>query len=206
MKATCLLLPFLLLSLAATKPLSGAADQEHDPVLDVDGQKLRTGSEYYILPVFRGRGGGLTLTPPRNGSCPFNVAQEQQEVDRGLPLKFTPVNPKEGVIRVSTDHNVKFSAVTICIQSNVWRLAAKDEATGQRFIAADGVEGNPGRETLSNWFKIHKYDDDYKLVFCPTVCNTCRPVCGEVGIYIEDGVRKLALNDEPFKIMFKKAS
>ncbi|OVA10735.1 Proteinase inhibitor I3 [Macleaya cordata] len=118
------------------------------------------------------------------------------EVSDGLPVTFTPVNPNEGIIRVSTDLNIKFSNVaTICIQSMVWRLDL-DESTGQRFIATNGVEGNPGFETLSNWFKIQKDGEDYKLVFCPTVCDFCRPICGDIGIYIGgDGVRRLAFTN-----------
>lgn len=50
------------------------------PVLDVDGNRVRAGVKYYILPLVRGRGGGLTLGPRGNNSCPLNVRQEQLEV------------------------------------------------------------------------------------------------------------------------------
>ncbi|RVW59394.1 Miraculin [Vitis vinifera] len=103
-----------------------------------------------------------------NETCPLDVVQEQHEVSNGLPLMFIPVNPKKGVIRVSTDHNIEFSAATICVQSTVWKLEY-DESSGQQFVTTGGVEGNPGRGTLSNWFKIEKYEDDNNLVFCPTV-------------------------------------
>nr|CAN65022.1 hypothetical protein VITISV_027379 [Vitis vinifera] len=203
MKTTSLLFSLLLIALAV-KPFSVAAESAPDPVLDTEGKKLRSGVDYYILPVFRGRGGGLTLASTGNESCPLDVVQEQQEVSNGLPLTFTPVNPKKGVIRVSTDHNIKFSASTICVQSTLWKLEY-DESSGQWFVTTGGVEGNPGRETLDNWFKIEKYEDDYKLVFCPTVCDFCKPVCGDIGIYIQNGYRRLALSDVPFKVMFKKA-
>ena len=74
-------------------------------------------------------------------------------------------------------------------------------------MSSGGVEGNPGPATLSNWFKIEKFGDDYKLVFCPTVCNFCKVVCKDVGIFIDDdGLRRLALtDDQPFKVMFKNA-
>ncbi|KAJ0550512.1 putative proteinase inhibitor I3, Kunitz legume, kunitz inhibitor STI-like superfamily [Helianthus annuus] len=174
-----------------------------DPVRDIDGNLLRTGTEYYILPVFRGMGGGLTLAPTRNESCPLDVVQENQEVDSGLPLTFTPVDPKKGVIRESTDLNIIFSASSICLQSNVWMI---EEYEGQLIVSAHGVSGNPGQETLSNWFKIEKYEDDYKLVFCPTVCDFCRPVCGDIGVTItENGIRRLVISDVPFKVMFRKA-
>jgi hypothetical protein len=115
------------------------------------------------------------------------------------------VNQTKGVVPVSTDLNIKFSASTICVQSTVWRLDKFDESRSQWFVTSGGVEGNPGRGTTSNWFKIEKHDRDYKLVFCPTVCNFCKVLCRDVGIYIEDGRRSLALSDVPFIVMFKKA-
>ncbi|XP_059647223.1 kunitz trypsin inhibitor 5-like [Cornus florida] len=203
MKLIMALLPLSFLVIAS---LTGAdSASAPSPVLDVTGKILRTGVDYYILPVFRGRGGGLTLASTGNETCPLDVVQEQQEVDNGLPLTFTPVNPKKGVVRVSTDLNIKFSASSICVQTTLWKLDNYDESTGQYFVTTGGVEGNPGRETLSNWFKIEVYGDDYKLVFCPTVCDTCKVICRDVGIFIENGIRRLALSDVPFKVMFKKA-
>ncbi|XP_027093947.1 miraculin [Coffea arabica] len=203
MKKSLLFLSFLLfnsfLSFAAETP---------DPVLDIGGKEIRAGVEYYILPVMRGFGGGVTFgRSTGNESCPLGVVQEGSEVEPGRPVTFTPVNPKKGVVRVSTDLNIKFAeAFTICIQSNVWKLDF-DQEIGQYFIVTNGVEGNPGRETVDNWFKIEKYNDrDYKLVFCPTVCNTCRVICKDVGIFIDqDETRRLALSDKPFRVMFRKA-
>ncbi|XVF06973.1 hypothetical protein REPUB_Repub06bG0097400 [Reevesia pubescens] len=183
---------------------STIAGDELDPVLDISGQQLRTNTDYYILPVIRGRGGGLTLASTGNETCPLDVVQEQLEVSNGLPLTFSPVNVKKGVVRVSTDLNVKFSAATICVQSTVWKLD-NDESTQKLVVTTGGVEGNPGRETLSNWFKIENFEDDYKLVFCPGVCDICRPVCGDLGVFIDGGIRRLALSDVPLKVMFKRA-
>ncbi|XP_052184036.1 kunitz trypsin inhibitor 5-like [Diospyros lotus] len=202
-----LLLLLLCLSVSAPFHLLVAADSSPDAVRDINGKKLRAGTEYYILPVFRGKGGGVTLGP-RNATfstCPLDVVQERSEVSKGHPVSFTPVDPKKGVIRLSTDLNVKFPSVsTICAQSTVWRLDSHD---GQHLISTGGVEGNPGRKTLSNWFKIEKQDDDYKLFYCPTVCNYCKVICKDVGIYIDGyGTRHLALSDVPFRVMFKKAA
>ena len=206
MEATMFLSLFFLLLTFTTNLAPGAAESAPDAVRDTDGNILRTGVDYYILPVVRGRGGGLTLASIGNKTCPLDVVQERHEIENGLPLTFTPVNPKKGVVRVSTDLNIKFSASTVCVQSTVWRLDY-DKSTGQRFVSSGGVEGNPGPATLSNWFKIEKFRDDYKLVFCPTVCNFCKVVCKDVGIFIDDdGLRRLALtDDQPFKVMFKNA-
>ncbi|RVW59403.1 Kunitz trypsin inhibitor 2 [Vitis vinifera] len=108
--------------------------------------------------------------------CPLDVVQDQLKASNGLPLTFTPVNPKKGVICALTDHNIKFSTATTCVQSTVWKLN-----------------------------EIEKYEDDYKLVFYPTTCDFCRPICGYIDIYIQDGYRCLALGDVPLKVMFKRA-
>ncbi|PPR99062.1 hypothetical protein GOBAR_AA21617 [Gossypium barbadense] len=168
------------LFLAITSLVLGStiASDEFDPVLDISGQELRTGIDYYILP--------------------------QQEVSNGLPLTFSPVNVTQGVVRVSTDLNIKFSAASICVQTTLWTLHF-DESVQKYIVTTGGVEGNPGRETLSNWFKIQKFEDDYRLVYCPTVCNFCRPVCGALGVFMDGGTRRLAISDEPLKVMFKRA-
>ncbi|XP_016512642.1 kunitz trypsin inhibitor 5-like [Nicotiana tabacum] len=205
MKTNQLFLPFLIFTISFNSFLSSAAEAP-PAVIDIAGKKLRTGVDYYILPVVRGRGGGLTLDSTGNESCPLDaVVQEHHEIKNGLPLTFTPVNPKKGVIRESTDLNIKFSAASICVQTTLWKLDDFDEATGKYFITIGGNEGNPGRETISNWFKIDKFERDYKLVYCPTVCNFCKVICKDVGIFIQDGTRRLALSDVPFKVMFKKA-
>lgn len=140
-------------------------------------------------------------------TCPLDVIQDRLEVSKGLPVKFKPAaNSKNGVIGVSTDLNIKFSAAkTSCLQSNVWRLLKSTNAKKQWSITTDGVEGNPGFDTVNNWFKIDKFDDDYNLAFCPKVCR-CGGFCRNISIYYEDnGTRSLALNgDVPFKVQFKK--
>lgn len=201
----------LLLSISTTNPQTFivAADSAPNPVVDIDGNVLRTGVDYYILPVIRGNGGGLTLsTISINGTttCPPDVVQAQHEVDRGLPLTFSPVNLRKGVIRVATDMNVKFSVANVCVQSTVWTLGDYDESVGKLFVTSGGVEGNPGRKTVSNWFKIEEYGSDYKLVFCPTVCDICKVRCGDIGIYIDHNrTRRLAFGNVPLWVMFKKA-
>ncbi|KAL6493440.1 hypothetical protein OROGR_032219 [Orobanche gracilis] len=187
-----------------------AAAEQPSPVLDTKGNQVHSGAHYYILPVVRGRGGGLTLSPTGNKTCPLNVVQEQSEVENGLPLTFRPVDPKKSVVRVSTDHNIKFSAATTCVQSTVWVVEQDESNNGEYLIGTGGIEGNPGGGTVSNWFKIEKYDDDddnnwYKIVFCPTVCNYCKVICREIGVLVKDGKRVLGLtNDTPFLVMFKK--
>ncbi|WJX71799.1 hypothetical protein P8452_55753 [Trifolium repens] len=177
-----------------------------EPVLDITGKKLTTGVKYYILPVIRGRGGGLTLASEKNNTCPLFVVQEKHEVKNGEPVTFTPYNAKKGVILTSTDLNIKsYVTKTTCTQSKVWKLLK--ELTGVWFLATGGVEGNPGFDTIFNWFKIEKADKDYVLSFCPTV-STTKTLCRELGLYVDDnGNKHLALSDKvpSFRVMFKRA-
>lgn len=196
--------PIFLLSALLLSFLAAAAGQPPAAVRDTAGKELRRASRYYILPVRRGSGGGLTLAS-RKGRCPLYVAQEVFEVARGLPVTFRPVNPKEAVVRLSTDLNVQFAAATVCVQSTVWTLGDLDESTGRRYVATGGAVGNPGLGTVGNWFKIERYGKDYKLVFCPTVCKFCKVLCGDVGVFYEKGRRYLGLSAQPFAVMFKKA-
>ncbi|MED6222799.1 hypothetical protein PIB30_067874 [Stylosanthes scabra] len=181
-------------------------DSASEPVLDITGKNLRTGTDYLVLPSINNNnsnGGGLALARARNRTCPFDVVDSSY---RAMPLKFSPFDSnKEGVITVSTDLNIKFSAATTCVQSTVWKLEQFDASRGIYFVTTGGV-GNPGRETVSNWFQIDKYGSNYKLLFCPKVCKYCKVICKDLGIYVDgDGNRHLALSDVPFGVRFRKA-
>ncbi|KAJ0247876.1 Kunitz trypsin inhibitor 5 [Hirschfeldia incana] len=192
------LLNIFLLLAVFTSHRGATTEAAVEPVTDIYGQRLTSGTKYYILPVVRGRGGGLTMSKAENKTCPKSVIQEQFEVSNGLPLTFSP-SDRSRIIGVSTDLNFKFSATSI------WNLDNVDEKTNQRFIGTCGVEGNPGRTTVGNWFKIDKYEDHYKIVFCPSVCDVCRVMCGDIGVFVQDGTRRLALSDVPLKVMFRRA-
>ncbi|PWA51401.1 proteinase inhibitor I3 [Artemisia annua] len=175
---------------------------QHQParVFDMDGNVLRAGTQYYILPIYEGTGVSLTLAMTRNVSCPLDVVLD---IDNGLPLTLIPVDPKKEVIWESTDLNIVFSNSTMCNQSNVWMI---EEYEGEMIVTGHGISGNPGPETVNNWFKIEKYDNNYKLVFCPAVCYICKPVCKQIGVNIaENGSKRLALSDQPFKVKFVTA-
>ncbi|KFK42291.1 hypothetical protein AALP_AA2G236700 [Arabis alpina] len=189
--------PFYLILLFAVFISHRGATTEaavEESVTDINGKPLRTDTAYFILPVVRGRGGGLTISK----LCPNTVHQDQNEVSEGIPLNFSP-SVKSRFIRVSTDLNFMFSLATI------WKLENMDQRTNQTFISTCGVGGNPGQTTISNWFKIDKFEDDYKIRFCPTVCDFCRVICRNIGVFVEGGKRSLVLSDVPLKVMFKRA-
>nr|GEW34264.1 hypothetical protein [Tanacetum cinerariifolium] len=208
----------LLILLFSTISVS-LGQQSPDQVRDIDGNLVRFSAKYYILPVFRGRGGGLTLAATRIESCPLDVVQENMELIKGLQLAFTYVNPKKGIIRESTywvckpnptiiiskltyklDGLLLLSPIGFRIEPQLSLYVRLGEMLGLGYLTIGIRARKPSPQTISNWFKIEKFDKDYKLVFCPTVCNFCKVVCGDIGVKIaENGKRRLAISDVPFK-------
>lgn len=204
------LLAFFLLFAFSIKPLLALPQKvkpiinypaHADPVLDSSGKAIRTGINYYAIPA---NGGGLTLASIGD-TCPMDVVAVQGF--SGLPLSFTPINSKKGVVRVSTDLNIMFSTTTDCPQANVWKLDDYDYEIGVTlYVRAGGEIGNPGFDTIGNWFQIQKYEDAYKFVYCPSVNNYYTVLCQDIGISVDsDGNKRLAASDSPFKVRFQRA-
>ncbi|XP_054800526.1 miraculin-like [Prosopis cineraria] len=196
------LLSLILLFVAlSTKPLLGAAAKAPEAVVDTLGKKLLAGSNYHIIAADPSQN-GVGITVPSSGECILHVVVAQ---DLGLPISFTPVNPKKGVIRISTDLNIQFNADIDCPQSSVWRLDDYDGSTKRWFITTGGSVGNPGWQTVRNWFKIEKFEDAYKLVYCPSVCGSCQVQCKDIGLYKDKvGFKRLVLSDKPYKVQFQQ--
>ncbi|KAK7338420.1 hypothetical protein VNO77_19028 [Canavalia gladiata] len=200
---TPLALLFLLLVAFTTRPARGAEPPEE--VRDTSGKLVRKASNYFILPysITCGTRCGIALLRAGNKTCPLELAEQ----DEAMQFRFVPANFKKGVIRVSTDLNVIHTFPTNCSSSvTVWKVGEVDAATGERFVTTGGVQGNPGPQTIHNWFKIEKFENGYKLVYCPTVCESCKVVCKDIGIYPdEDRNSRLALSDVPFEVKFQRA-
>ncbi|KAK9199875.1 hypothetical protein WN944_015068 [Citrus x changshan-huyou] len=171
-----------------------------DPLLDINGNEVEATRDYYVVSAIRGAGGGgLSLFKGRNGLCPFDVIQESSDLQKGTPLRFATYK-NTSIIHEAMDLTVKFSAQTRCNELTV-RAALPliddyDEPRGKWFITTGGVEGNPGPQTLKNWFKFQRsgtFPDTYKIVHCPSVCNSCVSLCENVGVSHEDGAGRLVL-------------
>lgn len=78
-----------------------------------------------------------------------------------------------------------------------------DVSKRKSFATTDGFIGNLGPH--SNWFKIEKYVEGYKLVYCPSVCPSCKHECKNVGLFEDENSNKrLALSDVPYQVKFVK--
>ena len=211
MKTASLASLVLILLALSSQSLLGEAETSPEQVLDTSGKVLREGVNYNILismPYTSCRSPqGLGLSKIGN-SCPLDVVVV--DINHRLPLRFIPVNPKKGVIRVATDLNIMFPDrnVTCPHHSTVWKVDNFHVSKGHRLVTTGGVVGYPGRETIGNWFKIEKYDGayNYKLVYCPSVCPSCKHECKNVGMVVDqNGNQHLALSDVPFQFRFLKA-
>ncbi|KFK41765.1 hypothetical protein AALP_AA2G169300 [Arabis alpina] len=191
--------------LALTAVLASTA---YGAVLDINGEPI-FGDSYYVLPVIRGRGGGLTLAGRGDQPCPYDIVQESSEVDEGIPVKFSNWRIRVAFVPESQNLNIEtIVGPTICIQSTYWRVGEFDHERKQYFVVAGPKPEGFGGDSVKSFFKIEKSGDDaYRFTFCPRTCRSNGPKCNDVGIFVDEkGVRRLALTDEPFLVVFKKAN
>ncbi|KAK1438693.1 hypothetical protein QVD17_04503 [Tagetes erecta] len=178
------------------------ANAAPSPVLDGFGKNLRAQVEYFM---WVDSDGSILPAAVGNDSCQAGVVK-YPDYGSDQPVIITPVNPKKGVIRLSTDFNIRFAFTgsSICDKSNVWKVEY-DKDTKQYAVMIGGVLGNPGPETLDNWFKLEKIEGGYKLVYCPSVCSSCKVMCKDVGTAIDgNGVMRFVLGGRPFVVSFYK--
>ncbi|KAK9004596.1 hypothetical protein V6N11_042060 [Hibiscus sabdariffa] len=178
------------------------------PVFDTDGDELLPGVQYYIRSAMPGAGGvGLGLESLFAGGirCPKFVAQSQSI--NGLPVTFRPANTSAATVSLSTDVNIEFPGFdAYCRSSNTWRVSLFEPLPGVWWVANGGERGNPGPQTLFNWFKIEQTEGwGYKLVFCPSVCESCVTLCNDVGrIYYETRFLLGLTKGAPWPFVFVK--
>ncbi|KAI4353713.1 hypothetical protein L6164_002644 [Bauhinia variegata] len=153
-------------------------------VYDTDSNPLNNGGSYHIVPVFRGRGGGLKLAKTGNETCPLTVVQARSDLDPGLPAKL------------GTPLFISFPEVPDCVpKPSQWGVVNEFPIGWPVKVAS--------QETVRGPFRIEKYDkygsNDYKLVFCRREDN----VCGDLGIHN----RRLVVRDgNPFIVHLQEAS
>ncbi|KNA11067.1 hypothetical protein SOVF_138580 [Spinacia oleracea] len=136
-------------------------------VLDIDGNPVEAGSQYYVLTRgTRGAGRGGLTAAPLGGLCPLYVGQHRSWTQQGSPVTFFPANPSQKYITQSSDVNIAFGLNPICRNLGVWQLGYS--FSGVPYVTTNGVIGNPGAETFTNWFKIeHAFGpESYKIVYC----------------------------------------
>ncbi|XP_010540187.1 PREDICTED: bark lectin-like [Tarenaya hassleriana] len=186
---------FILLVVSAAGPVRG---QE---VLDTSGNPVEAGVQYYIIPAKSGNGGGLvpssrTFNPQQ--LCPLDVVQSPLPFIPGLPVTFTVLNSADNVLQLNTNLNVQFeSTVWLCPETKVWKGEDFENTDEYAYISTGGEIGGP-----NSWFRVLKFVDDYKLVFCKDGTT-----CHYVGTYNDGfGVQRLVVGHEILAVKFQKVS
>ncbi|XP_073138745.1 miraculin-like [Henckelia pumila] len=170
-------------------------------------EPLVAGTPYFIVPVRSNNGGGF-LSYEANETC--YAVQQPIDDSASQAVIFKHDKSEDGDwLAASKDLNIKFEDISGCddSSSSVLQVANYDEATGQHFVTAGGVEGKPGCGTIENWFRIEKVDGEYsyKLVYCPSVCDLVNVPCRGVGVFGHGAFLRLALSDDsPLLVRFHK--
>ncbi|MCD9644559.1 hypothetical protein HAX54_032842 [Datura stramonium] len=95
-----------------------------------------------------------------------------------------------------------------CVNEIVWKVDAPDPE-GIRFVVTGG---NPGPDTINNWFKVEKFITtmpgyNYRLRHCPVqfLCPLCNiNDCRDVGAKADSGYDRLAVTNQPIPFGFDK--
>ncbi|GMJ06619.1 ARABIDOPSIS THALIANA KUNITZ TRYPSIN INHIBITOR 5 [Hibiscus trionum] len=191
--------------LFSANPFSLSATAAKEPVLDTDGEELRSGVQYIIRSAIWGAGDGA-LNFGSDFECPRFVVQDR--LRNGMPVLFYPVDSNDTTVYQSSDVNIMFTGGDAYCRSliNTWRVAPYDPSSGHWWLRTNGEIGNPGPQTLFSWFKIEKVKLGYKLTFCPSVCESCVTLCNDIGRYSYQNKIVLGLtNGYAWPFVFVKA-
>nr|GME15142.1 sporamin B [Ipomoea batatas]GME20517.1 sporamin B [Ipomoea batatas] len=179
------------------------------PVVDINGNDLFAGSEYYMSADVSGqaRGQGVGLEKLNStAQCPNDVVQFRMS-DLGDPVVFTPAE-KDNFVVPSTFQAISFTAAALdfynateeCADKVTWNVEHDDQFGLQLVKAGEAVEN------VSNSFKIELVEwslKAYKLTYCPRYEDNCY----NVGRYYDRATRTMRLaltNTTATLIVFKK--
>ncbi|CAK8532488.1 unnamed protein product [Lathyrus sativus] len=181
------------------------SNEDVEQVLDVNGNPIFPGGQYYIRPAIRGPpGGGVRLGRTGDLSCPVTVLQDRREVKNGLRVKFVIPGISPGIIFTGTPIEIEYTRKPSCAKSSKW-LVFVDNVIQKACVGIGGPENYPGVQTLSGLFKIEKHESGfgYKLGFC----IKGSPTCLDIGRFDNDEAgRRLNLTEhEAFQVEFVEA-
>lgn len=176
-----------------------------DVIYDSAGNKLLKGVPYYVLPLLRGTGGGLTLSGNINNTCPLAVTQEPFELSYGVPFIVTPIVFDEDFIRESYPVSIKADIADPCRGSKIWKVTTGDVAAAKT-VTVGGV-----LNTSESCFQVVEDDmmpglRSYQIQHCPFKCglnSTTSRSCYNIGVVSGAGGKGfLAPTDVIFPVVF----
>ncbi|MFS7960249.1 putative proteinase inhibitor I3, Kunitz legume, kunitz inhibitor STI-like superfamily [Helianthus anomalus] len=209
MKITLSFIVLNLLIFIGTHPLLATAA---DVIYDSVGNKLLKGVPYYIMPLLRGTGGGLTLTRATKDACPLDVTQEPFELSYGVPFTITPIIFDENYVREAYPVSIETNVADPCQGSKILKLSTLDNiaaATTAKTITIGGQLNAP-----ESCFQLVEDDmmpgmRSYQIQLCPFKCgsNTTTSTditCYNIGLVSNpDGKRFLAPTDAIYPVVFQ---
>ncbi|KMT13681.1 hypothetical protein BVRB_4g080640 [Beta vulgaris subsp. vulgaris] len=164
-------------------------------IQDTDGDALRNGGQYYIIPVSAGFQGGLTLkSKADNSPCPLYITRDKVETSRGIPV--TIASPyRIAIITSSIPIGIVFTNTpNVCMQPLGWQVVA-DEKTGQSYVATGGNGFGFNPTESFDIQQIEGNNNVYKIRFAGE---------SEVGFFEKDGLLGIT-NEIPLPVVFQKA-
>ncbi|XP_058773498.1 kunitz-type trypsin inhibitor-like 2 protein [Vicia villosa] len=181
------------------------SNEDVEQVLDINGNPIFPGGQYFILPAIRGPpGGGVRLGRTGNQTCPVTILQDRREVKKGLLVKFVIPGISPGIIFTGTPLEIEYTRKPSCAKSFKW-LVFVDNVIQKACVGIGGPENYLGVQTLSGTFKIEKHESGfgYKLAFCVQGS----PTCLDIGRFDNDEAgRRLNLTEhESFQVVFVEA-
>lgn len=176
-------LSFLLFSFITNLSLAFSND-DGEEVLDINGNPIIPGGEYYIFPSNQDhRSGGLKLEITGHLKCPITVIQNN--VITELPVKFSVPGISLGKIFTGTPMEIEFTKKPNCAKSSKWLIFVDETLLGSVGI---GIPENCSDIRNGN-FNIQKYGSGnvYNLRFCAKVKESPTPICLNIGRYNNGG-------------------
>ncbi|XP_054779553.1 kunitz-type trypsin inhibitor KTI1-like [Prosopis cineraria] len=171
-------------------------------VQDSDGDDVRNGGQYYLLPNSYGYGGGINTFPSYSQICDYTLGQSSSSSDEGYAVTVaTPYNI--GVIPSSLNVSFYFDGtIPGCSTSPTnWKIYSSGNGTDDTYTVTTSENSN----TVSGSFKIVNSGIStlmYKLHFCADKANSCL----HVGISEDDTGNRLwtLTHGKPFLFVFRK--
>ncbi|KAF7820296.1 kunitz-type trypsin inhibitor alpha chain-like [Senna tora] len=185
-------LPLLVLLFAFTSTTTVLADF----VLDSDGEPIRNSAgSYYILPVLRGKGGGLEVAQTRPETCPLPVVQAPLDISKGIPARFSSIL-RIAFIFTGLPLNIQFvpSEPSTCLPFPApWKVEKESLAVT---ISTEGIEDFRGPFQIQRANDGEEDSTDYKIQYCGREYDSKNQDCMDLGISIDgDQSRRLVVKD-----------
>ncbi|KAM3198637.1 hypothetical protein ACQJBY_073673 [Aegilops geniculata] len=180
-------------------------------VYDTEGEPLNSYNAYYVLPA-KHVDDKLFLTTKRihHHGCLYHVALESNMTIR-TNMEFTPLPPPPPPrdvnivpIHLSSDVWIETNDLSsLCAKMLPWHLTGQSPNSSlgsTQYVAAGNKEGT--------WsplvFRIERHGTDmtgYKLVVCAN-----KGPCKDLGLHTYNGNMWLTMSNEPFMVVFMKAT